>query len=243
MRTYSFENLLRQTANRFGIDIHRYRPETSGIGRLTTMLEKHGVDLVLDVGANIGQFAQSLRSAGYTRRLLSFEPVSTAYTQLLRVSQKDTQWEIAPRVAIGDRSGEIEMHIAGNSVSSSALEMLDSHVGAAPSSIYVGSERVALSRLDSMVCDYLNPDTVPFLKIDTQGYEDRVLDGAPDLLTKVRGVQLELSFVPLYEGQKLFDDFVKRLRASGFSIWAIWPGLCDPYSGRMLQVDAAFFRD
>lgn len=243
MNSDLFERLIRTTANRLGIDIHRHRPETSEFGRLTAMLANHGVDLVFDVGANIGQFSQSLRKAGYRGRLVSFEPLSIAHAQLLRVSQGDARWEIAPPLAIGEHEGEIDINIAGNSFSSSALEMLDSHGKAAPGSAYVGSERVRLSRLDTLAPDYLQPDTVPFIKIDTQGYEDKVLNGATDLLGRVSGLQLELSFVPLYDGQTLFDALVERLRAQGFSIWAIWPGLCDPRSGRMLQVDAIFFRD
>jgi FkbM family methyltransferase len=162
---------------------------------------------------------------------------------LLRASESDARWEIAPRAAIGDHEGEVEMHIAGNSVSSSALGMLDSHAKAAPDSAYVGNERVRLAPLDTMARAYLQPETVSFLKIDTQGYEDRVLDGASELLGTICGLQLELSFVPLYEGQQLFDGLVERLRGLGFSIWAIWPGFYDPDTGRMLQVDATFFRD
>lgn len=243
MSSSSFESLIRQTANRFGIDIQRHRPAASDMGRLSLMLTQHKIDLVLDVGANTGQFAKSLRDAGYTRRLVSFEPLSTAHAQLLQASRNDAYWEIAPRTAIGDHEGEIEMHIAGNSVSSSVLGMLDSHASAAPGSSYVGTERAPLSRLDTMALDYIKPGMTPFLKIDTQGYEDRVLDGASELLTKTRGLQLELSFVPLYEGQKLFDELAERLRKLGFTIWAIRPGFCDPHSGRMLQVDATFFRD
>jgi FkbM family methyltransferase len=227
----------------FGLDIRRFKPEQSEAGRLTSMLRKHDVNLVLDVGANIGQFALSLRRAGYTERIISFEPLSAEWHSLCRASKSDARWEIAPRTAIGDHDGEIQIHIAGNSVSSSVLRMLDNHTKAAPDSAYVDNERVQLSRLDTLTQSYLQPGIVPFLKIDTQGYEDRVLDGAKELLDRVIGLQLELSFAPLYEGQQLFDVLVERLREMGFSIWAIWPGFCDPHSGRMLQVDVTFFRN
>lgn len=207
------------------------------------MLAHHGVDLVLDVGANTGQFVKSLRSAGYKQRLISFEPLSVAHAELMLASRSDALWEIAPRGAIGDHDGEVEMNVAGNSVSSSALDMLDSHASAAPDSVYIGIERAPLSRLDTIALDCIKPGTRPFIKIDTQGYEDRVLDGATELLALTKGLHLELSFVPLYEGQKLFDELVKRLQALGFSIWSIYPGFCEPCSGRMLQVDATFFRD
>lgn len=239
----SLERALQRIMRSAGLDLRRHRPEASEAGRLKTMLAHHGVDLVLDVGANAGQFAQALRGAGYEGRLVSFEPLSTAHAQLLRASQGVARWQVAPRVAIGAHEGEIEMHIAANSVSSSPLSMLDSHANAAPDSVYVSTERVRLSRLDTAARSYLQSETVPFLKIDTQGYEDKVLDGASGLLGRVSGLQLELSFVPLYEGQQLFDPLVDRLRALGFSIWGVWPGFCDPHSGRMLQVDVTFFRN
>lgn len=213
------------------------------MGRLSLMLADQNIDLVFDVGANTGQFAKSLRKAGYTHRIVSFEPLSIAHAQLLQASRNDSKWDIAPRAAIGDHEGEVEMHIAANSVSSSVLQMLDSHAIAAPDSAFIGSERVRLSRLDTVTSSYLESGTRPFVKIDTQGYEDRVLDGATELLHKVRGLQLELSLVPLYKEQKLFDALVERLCTLGYSIWAIWPGFFDPHTGRMLQVDATFFRD
>lgn len=239
----SFESMLRHGANRFGIDIRRYRPEATETGRLATMLGHHGVNLVLDVGANVGQFAGSLRRAGYTGRIMSFEPLAQAHGSLRASARRDSQWTVAPRMAIGDHAGQIEIHVSGNSVSSSVLDMLESHATSAPASKYVASERVTISTLDAVVAGELGPGVAPFLKIDTQGYEDKVLDGATQVLQKVRGLQLELSFLPLYEGQQLFDSLIERLRSLGFSPWGIWPGFCDPNSGRMLQVDVVLFRD
>ena len=232
----------KRTIRQLGFELRRYRPASSSTAQFMAMLSTHGVNLVFDVGANTGQFGQSLREADYLGRIVSFEPLSIARDQLLQASRKDALWEIAPRAAIGSENGEIEIHVAGNSVSSSILDMLDTHVSAAPESRYVGSERVSLQRLDSLAPDYLRPDSVPFLKIDTQGYEDRVLQGATGVLDQIVGLQLELSLVPLYEGQRLFYEMVDQLKAKGFEVWAIWPAFTDPKSGRSLQVDVTFFR-
>lgn len=237
-----FEHLIRRSVNSIGLDLHRYNPRNSHMGRLATMLACNKVNLVFDVGANTGQFAQSLRRAGYTEHMISFEPLSSAYSNLLQVSRKDSLWKIAPRTAIGEEDGEVDIHVSANSVSSSALPMLDNHAKAELNSVYIGVERVRLARLDRLTREYLWPEAVSFLKIDTQGYEDRVINGATELLPNVKGVQLELSLVPLYEGQQLYDVLIKRLVSLGFSIWAIWPGFCDPRTGRMLQVDVTFFR-
>jgi FkbM family methyltransferase len=206
------------------------------------MLAYHGVDLLLDVGANIGQFAQSIREAGYQGKIVSFEPLAEAHSRLLQASRLDPVWEIAPKVAIGANEGEVEMKVSNNSFSSSVLTVLPDHIRAAPESACIGVENVRLSMLDTASRDYLEIAQAPFVKIDTQGYEDRVLDGATEVLEKVVGLHLELSFVPLYEGQPLFDKVIDRLYEAGFHVWGIWQGIHDPVSGRMLQVDATLFR-
>lgn len=243
MSNEKLESLVRDAANRLGLDITRYRPERTDEGRLTTMLAHHKIDCVLDVGANTGQFAGALRKAGFRGKIVSFEPLSAAHSQLREAAADDPGWEVAPRVAVGDSAGEIEIHIAGNSVSSSVLGMLDSHRAAAPSSAYVGAERTAVQTLDELVAARLDPDSRVFIKIDTQGYESQVLDGATTTLSRARGVQLELSLLPLYEGQALYDELLDRVRNLGFEIWSIWPALYDPESGRMVQADATLFRD
>jgi FkbM family methyltransferase len=163
----------------FGFEPLLYQPDSSRTAHSLRVLSTHNVNLVFDVGANIGQFGRSLREAGYRGRIVSFEPLSAAWEQLAATSRKDSLWEVAPRTAIGSEDGEIDLHIAGNSVSSSALEMLSMHENIAPESRYVGSEKAPLRRLDSVGFEYLRPDSVPILKIDTQGYEDRVYMGHP----------------------------------------------------------------
>lgn len=236
------KSLIKRTIRHLGFDLRRYHPASSEVAQFMTMLSKHGINLVFDVGANTGQFGKMLRESGYRGRIVSFEPLSLAREQLLAESRNDSLWEVAPQAAIGSEEGEIEIHIAGNSQSSSVLEMLDAHSSAASESRYIGSERVPLQRLDSLVPSNLHQDSVSFLKIDTQGYEDRVLNGAEGILDRIAGMQLELSLVPLYEGQRLFGDLIEQLQATGFELWAISPVFIDPRSGRLLQVDATFFR-
>lgn len=242
MNTKNLEHLIREFMNKLGLDLTRYRPEISETGRLATMLAHHKVDVVLDIGANVGQFALGLRRAGYQGSIVSFEPLSDAHAALLKSSRHDSGWEIAPKTAIGDREGEIEIHISGNSVSSSILNMLDSHVRAAPTSNYVDRETVRICTIDSMAGTYCPEQKRTFIKIDSQGYEPQILDGASVLLERAVGVQMELSFVPLYEHQQLSDILVERMQALGFTTWAVWPALFDPETGRMLQADITFFR-
>ena len=121
--------------------------------------------------------------------------------------------------------------------------MLGKHLDAAPHSRYVATENVSLCRLDDIASKYLTPDSRVFLKIDTQGYESQVLDGASVLLDRLVGVQLELSLVPLYAGQPLCDQLIRRLFDAGFAMKTLWPGFRDRATGELLQFDAMFFRE
>jgi len=244
---------LRQIIRSFGIDVVRYLPTSTQRARAISsqrkesnflkLLTLYEIDLVLDVGANVGQYAKNLFEIGYEGKVLSFEPLSSAYEQLLEASKSNYNWEIAERCAISDENGEIEINISKNSQSSSALPMLQSHIDAAPNSIYIGSEIVKKYKLSQVAFNHIKRSQSPFLKIDVQGFEDKVLNGASEILPKIRGVQLELSVVPLYEGQLLFEDMLANLKAMGFSLYGLTPGFADYRTGRLLQFIGTFFRD
>jgi FkbM family methyltransferase len=237
------KGLLKSSALRLGFEVTRFVPALSHAARQRAMLRRHHINLVLDVGANDGQYGRELRDhVGYTGRIISFEPMQAAHASLSGAAATDPLWQVAPRTAVGAREGTVMLNIAGNSASSSILPMLDAHASAAPESRYVGTEEVALQTLDSLAAPYFASESVAFLKIDTQGYESDVLDGATRTLERVAGLQLELSLVPLYAGQQLMPELMARVGASGFELWALSPAFVDPGSGRLLQLDAVFFR-
>lgn len=233
---------VRKTLRRVGLDLVRWRPQSSPEAALAKMLNQHRIDTVLDVGANEGQYALSLRQLGFSGRIISFEPLAMAHQRLRRSAVNDTSWTIAPRAAIGNQEGEIRLNVASNGASSSILPMLQSHQQAAPDVEYVRTEVVPISRLDGVAEEFLGEARNIFLKIDAQGFELPVLQGARELISRIAGAQLELSLVPLYEGQALFSELVEWMRKAGFSIWGILPGLTDNSSGRLLQTDVVFFR-
>lgn len=234
---------IKKLSRSLGIDLKRYNVQTSEAAKMQRLLAYHNIDLVFDVGANIGQYAKLLRELGYSGRIVSFEPLSSAYSQLKAVSKKEPLWEIAPQTAIGNQEGEITINIAGNSQSSSALPMLDAHLESAPESAYSGSETVKLSRLDTLAKNYIKSETKSiFLKIDVQGLEKQVLEGATAILPLVKGIKLELSLVPLYEGQVLFKEMIDIIEKLGYELYGIEPGFTAEKTGRMLQMDGIFFK-
>jgi FkbM family methyltransferase len=233
---------IRQMLRKLGLDVHRYIPAIPTISPIVTSIHKFEIDLIFDVGANKGQFASEMRQYGYEGKIVSFEPLSKAYEELLLSSSGDPKWDVYPNCALGDHEGEVEINIAGNSQSSSILPMLDAHLNAAPESAYQGKESVRIKTLDSIANEYLKDSRAPFLKIDTQGFEWEVLDGARNTLPHIRGVLIELSLVPLYDGQHLWRDVIDRLEGLGFTLWAFKPVFSDQASGRTLQIDGVFFR-
>jgi FkbM family methyltransferase len=234
---------IKKLARKLGFELKRYNLKTSEFALIEHLLNYHHIDLVFDVGANCGQYAIFLRECSYSGRIVSFEPLSIAYAQLLALSSKDPLWEIAPRIAIGDREDEITINIAGNGVSSSVLQMLDAHLKAAPKSAYYDSEIVKLSRLDTIAKDYIKSDIRSiFLKIDVQGFEKQVMKGATQILPLVKGIQLELSLVHLYKDQLLFEEMLEFLHKIGYDLHAVIPGFTDNETGRLLQMDGIFFK-
>jgi FkbM family methyltransferase len=235
------KRLVRTALRNAGWELTRFRPESCEWARLKCMFSAHGVDTVLDVGANRGQYARNLRDAGFSGRIISFEPLLTAHSQLCRVARSDPSWTVAERMAIGDWDGQTEIHVANNSLSSSLLPMLAAHRAAEPKSGFVANEAVPIARLDTVAPRFLKNEKPIFIKIDVQGFEKKVIDGAPELLKRAVGLQLELSLMPLYEGETLFQPMVECLRAIDFDLWSLSPGFVDTRNGRLLQVDGVFF--
>jgi FkbM family methyltransferase len=236
------KSLIRTSFRYLGYEVRRSTPVGTPTRQLALALSHFGIDTVLDVGANVGQFATELRKGGFNGKIISFEPLSDAHRQLVARSARDNRWIVHSRVAIGDMERNAEIHVAGNSVSSSLLNMTEAHSDAALGSAYVGTETVPMQTLTGAASAYLAVESNALLKIDTQGYEWQVLDGAHDILPQIQGVLCEVSFVELYSGQRLWTDVIGRLHDEGFTLWSLMPGFIDRRNGRTLQLDAVLFR-
>jgi FkbM family methyltransferase len=206
------------------------------------MMRHHQIQTVLDVGGNLGEYGAELRESGYSGRIISYEPTSEAYKALAARTKADANWVVS-KTAIGERDGEVTINVAGNhAASSSLLPMLGFHEQCAPDARYVSKELVPLKTLDTALDGILQPDEKVLLKIDTQGYEHMVLAGASNILRQVELIECELSFVPLYEGQLLFQEMITLLKSLGFYPVQFVPGFSNPHTGYNLQADCTFAR-
>ncbi|MDX1547792.1 MAG: FkbM family methyltransferase, partial [Rhodothermales bacterium] len=96
---------------------------------------------------------------------------------------------------------------------------------------------------DAVFEDYYRPGARAYLKLDVQGYERHVLDGAARALPQILGLQLEMSLVPLYDGETPFHEMLTVLDGLGFTLMSVEPVHADARTGQLLQVDGIFFRD
>lgn len=227
---------LRRTLQRADLEIGRGSYAT----RLVNTLRSRDVDTVLDVGANVGQYATLTRSAGFGGRIISCEPLVGAFAELSGRAGRDASWTPL-NVAVGAETGTTEIHVSANSFSSSIRDMTSSHLDAAPGSAYIAVETVPVTTVTEIVRDHGVDPARTLLKIDTQGFEHEVLRGAGDLVGQFAAIQLELSFVELYTGQRLYGDLMADMEQAGYRVQQIDPGFSDP-SGRLLQVDGLFVR-
>jgi FkbM family methyltransferase len=232
--TKRLKSLTWSTAHRMGYVIHKSNDQ-----RAADLFSLLGIDLLIDVGANRGEYGLSRRRTGYKGEIISFEPLSASYASLRALAGDDPKWTVGDRMAIGDRSDEIEINLASNSVSSSVLPMLETHVAAAPQARYIGRERVPLRRLDEVAGPRVAGRRV-YLKLDVQGFERQVLSGAERILEDVVALQLEMSLLPLYQGEVLMPEMCQFLLGKGFEVWDLQPGFRDPETGRLLQIDGVF---
>lgn len=231
------EMMMRKLGNKFGVDVKMTDEEV-----LMKQIKHNKIDLIFDIGANEGQFSDIIYKLGYKGRIVSFEPLTSAYKILKQKSKKYTGWEIAERCAVGEEDGEITMHISENTLSSSALDILEEHTNAAPGSVYTGEEKAKVFKLDTVGNKYVKNAKNIFLKIDTQGFEEKILKGADIFIGKVKGLLVETSLVKLYDGQALFPEIYSMITGKGFEMYGVQPAFVNKETGRMLQIDAIFFR-
>ena len=116
------------------------------------------------------------------------------------------------------------------------------HTSAAPEARYVRTEEVPATTVDELVAKHGIDPASTLLKIDVQGYEKAVLDGAKETLSKFAGVRTEMSLTALYDGQTLLPEMITYLDGLGFDLWQVERGFTDPVTRRVLQMDGVFFR-
>lgn len=193
--------------------LHRRGWELSKSPNILTFLEVHNVDLVLDVGANLGQYGSGLRQRGYKGRIWSFEPIRAVFDQLKSRAGHDDRWKVTC-TAVGATPGEATLNVSELSLFSSLKPANKTAYLFDPRVVVVEKQQVPVATLN----DLLQGDTARqvFLKIDTQGFEREVLEGASNLLSNLVGIQLEVPVKNLYDNVWSFSECITYMAEIGF---------------------------
>jgi FkbM family methyltransferase len=220
-----------------GLDL--VRPAAS---RRAALLRNNGIQTVIDVGANRGQYGAELRAWGFKGKIISFEPTSAAFKLLSKRAAADSRWSVF-NFAVGAEDSVVEINVAsGSGVASSLMPMDDPLRRSAPEIKYIATEKIAVKTLDSALADIIEPNETLMLKLDVQGFEHFVLRGASAILSQVSMVECELSLVSLYEGQWLCLQMLTLLDTLGFVPVGFNPAFVDAVSGHCLAIDGTFVR-
>lgn len=209
-------------------------------GRRRRLLEN--VDVLADVGANVGQYARATRRAGWAGKIISYEPLSTPYKALDAAAAADPAWT-AVRTAVGREAGQLSINVSENDVFSSLLAPLDRGARVYGRMAVVGSEVIPVDTLDHLLADELDAGRRIGVKVDVQGFERGVLEGAARTLETAAFWEMELSPAPLYEGQMLMIEALERLAAAGLVLTGVENIFTDVATGRSLQFNGLFLRE
>ncbi len=217
------------------LKLKRLSPSASENYRIVKILANYNLTKVLDIGANAGQFAETLIDFGYKGEIISFEPTSKAYIKLQKRARRHKKWSIADKMAIGNYNGNIDINVAENSLFSSVKNISKDYSEYNKSSQKSTSENVPIKTLDSL-------ENI-FLKIDTQGFEKEVLEGAKESLKFIKAVKIEIPLVSIYNNVnwslKEIVDFFAKLNFKCIDISEV---AVNNKTGIVHEVDGVFIR-
>ena len=209
---------------------------------VATILGQYRVNLVIDVGANRGQYAKRLRRAGYRGRIASFEPVPEVFDRLSEAAAGDPRWSVYP-FALGSQDGETSMHVVPGTLSSVLT----------PSDF--GAERYAqlrepvavpirVRRLDGLLDELAAGLDEPriYLKLDTQGYDLEAFRGAGTRVRDFVGMQSEVALMRIYDGMPRLPEALALYEESGFEVTALYPVSRETATARVLEFDCVMVR-
>jgi len=211
-------------------------------GHVASILDMYGVNCVLDVGANRGQFALELRDAGYRGHVASFEPVPEAFAELERAATRDEAWTVYPW-ALGRDEASMPMNVVADTLSS-LLPATSFGARRHPRLREPTAVEVPVRRLDAVLDEVLAPvsDPRPYLKLDTQGYDLEVFAGLGERVSDFVAMQSEVALLKLYDGMPRMPEALAAYEAAGFEITGLYPVSRDMRTARVLEFDCVMVR-
>jgi FkbM family methyltransferase len=231
------KKIIRHALNSVGLDVGRYRKKADPL----SFLHSHNINTVFDVGANTGQFASEIRAVLQSAQIYSFEPVKKVYAELQHNMQSDMRWK-GFNVALGEKKGSARITVSPYSPSSSLMPKSELLNQTFPHTRGGTEETITVETLDEVAQSLPLTQNI-LVKLDVQGFEDKVIKGGNAVLSKTKVVITEASFFPIYEGQPLFDDIYTLLKSLGFKYHGGLHSKPHPKTGEILFEDSIFIKE
>jgi len=239
--------LIQKILHIFGCELKRWKKNQAEINKQNETilrnqwLREKKILTIIDVGANTGQFAQKARKLFPDAKIYSFEPIPSVYEKLKKEFVIDVNFE-AYNTALGEENGVVSFFQNEFSDSSSCLKMKDNHKEAFPFATNESKIEVRITTLDEVInaSDIKSPYLI---KLDVQGFEEKVINGGKNIVENADYIIIEVSFVELYENQPLFDVIYNKLTKMRFRYIGNFEQLLSPLNGEILQADAIFKKE
>ncbi len=226
----------KKTIKKFGYEIHRTDPS----GNKFKWLQDFNINTILDIGANTGQFILDIRKFFPMATVYSFEPLKDVYKELNRNSLWDINW-VPYDVALGDFNGLTKINRNTIATDSSLLSMTKFYKERYFFKTEEWEEDIRIRRLDDLNLD-LKSELM--IKMDVEGFEDKVIKGGETTFKKAKVIFTEVTFQKeRYEGQVLFDDLYEILKEIGFKCYGFYSVRYDPKSGAPSYADTVFVKE
>lgn len=227
--------------------VKKLSPTVSEDLRVVKLLQHYRINKVLDIGANGGQFAESLIDFGYKGEIISFEPVKSIYAELTSRAAKHKQWTVADRCAVGNMNGTIKINVSEETMFSSIKSIKREYTSDHEKARVTKQEDVNIFTIDSFIGKYFNEHDRVLLKIDTQGFEKEVIEGATKTLQMAVGAKLEIPLTKngsVYEGVEWdLKDYMIMFDKLQMQCVSIQPISANRVTGIVYEVDGVFFKN
>lgn len=215
--------MLKVIANLLGYSLIKKVKSPSLRTHLPLVIREQKIDLVIDVGANKGQFGRLLRKIGYKGDILSFEPVGSTFEILKRRSSADGRWEAA-RLALGDHKGTMSINTFEEASNLSSILSPNSFgTDLMPAMQTTKKETINVDTLDSVLKERRLSGRRIMLKMDTQGYDLNVFRGAKESINDIHAMVSEISFRPIYENMPSYHEALMEYERAGFLVTGLYP--------------------
>ena len=229
---------VRRWMRKCSFDVVRFDRQNADY-QILNVINRRGIEYIVDVGANRGQFATYIRLQGFSGKIFSFEPLPDAFSTLQQAAKEDGKID-ACNFALSDRTGTTTLHVGSNDQTSSFHHVLTTDTA----DMEVTHDIIVpIDTLDNILANGplsgIDPSKI-LLKLDVQGHELQALMGGHNSLHYISAVFLEASITKIYENEASYFEIIDYLKKYGLMIKSFKGGYYHPKTGSLSQIDILF---